>query len=161
VTFERLRFRRWVVSVDRRATELAYRDMSGEGAEACACSMCRNFVAVRDSLYPAEVRMLFEDLGVDHRRETEVMHYCREPSGLHHYGGWLLAVGTIEEGRDAYVPIRPGGGFTLDPERIDRRLSLGFTSEVSLVPEAFARRAIFQIDISVKAPWVISLEEPD
>jgi hypothetical protein len=66
------------------------------GPEACGCSHCRNFAAARCQIYPAEVLSLFEELGTDFSKESEVYQMDRLESGLHLFDGWFHCVGRIE-----------------------------------------------------------------
>jgi hypothetical protein len=153
-----VRFRRWTISVDAEATRLAQSPQGG--AQTCGCSFCRNFVTVRERIFPEEVLQLFGELGLDHRRDVEAVHYGRLPTGLHSYGTWFHLVGRIDDGKDAAVPLVGGNGFTFDLEPVGDGFSLGFTSKVDLVSEAFAGGPVAQIDIMAEAPWVIPDDEP-
>jgi hypothetical protein len=58
-------------------------------------------VAARHQAYPSEALAIFEQLGIDNRKESEIWHTHRDEFGLHHYGGFFHLVGTIESGKDA------------------------------------------------------------
>src|SRR5207245_428143 len=51
----------------------------------CGCDNCNNFAQVRDQVYPPEVLTIFDSLGIDFRKESEVHYYGRTPAGLHTY----------------------------------------------------------------------------
>ncbi len=155
-----VRFRRWLVSADADATRKAHAQMPSQSAETCGCTPCLNFAAMREQIYPPEIRRLFEELGVDYRHEVEVLHYGRLRSGQHSYGAWFHFVGHIEQGKDAAVP-KGKTSWTFDLERITERFSLGFTANAHLIPEALVGKPVVQINIDVDTPWVILDEEPD
>src|SRR5258708_5745822 len=58
-------YRDWILDCDVEATRAGYETISAGGAESCDCAGCRNFLAQRDSVYPAEVLNLFDELGVN------------------------------------------------------------------------------------------------
>jgi hypothetical protein len=53
-------YRDWILDCDVEATRAGYETISVGGAESCDCAGCRNFLAQRDSVYPAEVLNLFD-----------------------------------------------------------------------------------------------------
>jgi hypothetical protein len=102
---------------------------------------------------------LFEKLGIPPNREVEVYHMARLTSGRHLYGGWFHFVGSILSGGEAWKEV----GENLrhpDLEEADENFSLGFTSRVVLVREAFAGLPLVQLEFTAKAPWVLPLGEP-
>jgi hypothetical protein len=46
-------YRDWILDCDVEATRAGYETISAGGAESCDCAGCRNFLAQRDSVYPA------------------------------------------------------------------------------------------------------------
>ncbi|MDQ3755101.1 MAG: hypothetical protein M3371_10255 [Acidobacteriota bacterium] len=58
--------------------------------------MCWNFIEARQIIYPDEVLRLFDQLGVNYKREAEAYHMTRLDSGLHLYGAWLHFLVQIE-----------------------------------------------------------------
>ena len=76
------RFGPWTLRADVAATRRAYERIGQGSAEGCVCDPCKNFLVVRDEAYPPDVMRLFESLGIDYRKETEICHYCRLPSGV-------------------------------------------------------------------------------
>ena len=138
---ERVHFRRWGLECDPAATRTAYESVT-RGAESCEESVCQNFAAARDRVYPREVRDVFQRLGIDRRKEAETFHVCRVGPktlqvrresgdrlpdsllGLHLHGGWFHLIGSIVEGPDCFEPIvgppklgrRVVGRVALDPQ---------------------------------------------
>jgi len=139
-------YRAWIFDSDFDLTRAGYDSITAGGAETCDCAGCRNFLAQRDSVFPAEVLQLFLQLGVDYRRDAEIYHTARLEPGLHLYGGWFHFVGTILQ--EAIGPATLDG-FTLD-----------FILDNALAAEAFKNQPLVQIEISVKLPWVLSEPEP-
>jgi hypothetical protein len=113
-------------------------------------------VAARDRIYPEGVRDLFKELGINPIREAEVYHLGRLEPGLHHYGGFLHFVGSIESGRDALLAT---GMMDLEP--VNDNFSVGFTAKVGLVHPCFGQSPVVQMDFSAKVPWVLREPEPE
>src|SRR5262245_24273794 len=59
--------------VDVDATRAAYAQIARGDAETCACSRCRNYVAVRDRAFPPAVLQFLEAIGVDPTKEADLM----------------------------------------------------------------------------------------
>lgn len=76
-------YRDWVFEVAKEITQATYEQVEYSGADSCICNDCKNFVASRDKAYPTEVKNLFENLGIDISKESEVCHYTRLDNGLH------------------------------------------------------------------------------
>src|SRR4051812_35650631 len=94
-------FKKWKLACNVEATREAYAKIDRGGPEECGCNTCKNFAAARQHAYPQEVRLLFEQLGIDLNKEAEVYHNCKLETGLHDYGGWFHFIGTVETGPDA------------------------------------------------------------
>jgi hypothetical protein len=138
-------YRDWIFDCDVEATRAGYQTTSVGGAESCECTYCRNFVLQRDSVYPAEVMNLFNELGVNYTRDAETYHMARLEGGLHLYGSWFHFVGSILK--------KPIGPATLD------NLTIDFVPDDALAAKAFEDQRLVQIEITVKLPWV--LPEPE
>ena len=108
-----VKYKDWEFEVDKELTEHTYKKVSGSGADTCTCHDCKNYVAFRDKVFPDEIIELFSDLGVDYRKEVEIISYETLPNGLHHIGGWFHFKGQVLIGKDYRVPL-PGGGHTFD-----------------------------------------------
>jgi hypothetical protein len=152
-----VQFRRWKVEADPDATRLAFSRYPGNS---CTCDYCGNFRALGAEAYPAEVRALLNNLGVDPLKAAEVVHFCRRPTGKHFYKPWFHFIGRIEGGRDAAVES-PKGGRNWDLEAIAEGCSLGFTARADLLPKAFVGNPIVQIEIQVEVPWVLPSQDPE
>ena len=138
-------YRDWVLECDVDATRAGYETISAGGAETCDCAGCQNFLAQRDAVYPAEVLDLFNELGVNYKRDAETYHMARLEPGVHLYGAWFHFVGSIVK--------EPIGPATLDNFTID------FIPDKALAAKAFENQRLVQIETTVKLPWVLS--EPE
>jgi hypothetical protein len=137
-----IKYRDWILDCDVEATRVGYETISAGGVEVCDCAGCRNFVAQRDSVYPAEVLNLFNELGVNYKRDAETYHTARLEPGVHLYGSWFHFVGAIVK--------EPIGPATLNSLRID------FIPDNALAAKAFENQPLVQIEITLKLPWVLS-----
>lgn len=150
---------RWKLRFDAEATREAFSGVPLGSPESCGCAECLNFAAVRESAYPPEALAIFERLGVDPRKESEIWRTHRDESGLHHYGGFFHFVGSIEGGRDAKRLVNGIGTFELEPAGGD--FQFGFTSDAALIPESFAGKEVVQLEFQTRVAWVLGEREPD
>ena len=146
---------RWRLNCDREATQRAYKAIEIGGPEACGCSHCRNFVMVRDHVYPSDVRSLFEDLGIESCREREVYHMVQLKPGMHLYGGWLHCVGWIEGASDEF------GRFDLEVSGDAAPFTFYFHDRPTLLPDSFQGLPTLQFEFTAQVPWVIQETEPE
>lgn len=150
---------RWTIQCDPDATRQAFSRVPLGSPEACSCSDCLNFAASRVRAYPSEVLLIFDELGIDSRKESEIWHTHRDESGLHHYGGFFHFIGTIQSGRD--VMVKMNGYGTYDFEGIGEYFEWGLASETALVPEPFTGFPVTQLEFAARIPWVIDKPEPN
>ncbi|WP_140464950.1 hypothetical protein [Hymenobacter nivis] len=150
-----VRFRQWLFSVDKEATETTYAASLASVPTACGCHDCLNFEAARELAFPPEALALFTELGVDYRREGEVFQYQRLPDGRHHYGGWLHFRGAILDGPDFFSTAENKIASLTD------LFSIGFTA--GNAPSIFPNlHHIVQIEIETYIPWLLTdVPEPD
>jgi hypothetical protein len=138
----------WRIEYDRSATIAAHVRSPATGPETCGCDPCRNWAATRDRLLPPDFRELLDRLGIPFDREAEVYHNCRLDAGLHSYGGWYHFVGRILSGEQAGSPHVAFGP-----------LSVYFHSRPALLPEAFARELVVQLEMVAEVPWLSEVPE--
>jgi hypothetical protein len=138
-------YRNWIFDCDVESTREGYASITAGGVETCPCAECRNFLAQRNSVFPAEVLDLFNQLGVDYKRDAETYHMGRLEPGVHLYGGWFHFVGMISK--------EPIGPATLDNFTID------FIPNNDLAAKSFENQPLVQIEITVKLPWVLPESE--
>jgi hypothetical protein len=142
-------FGQWQYSVDRDATVAAYERVAHGDAVRCGCNGCRNFVAARSQVFPAEFLALLNSLGIDPTKEGEVYTEGRKAPGSHYYGGWFHFVGDL--------PIT--GDFAFVPFSNCLLVSMGKKSAPGL-PELDGLPLV-QLEFRAEnVPWVLSEEEP-
>src|SRR5262245_2057967 len=121
-------FRHWQLAVDRDRTALAYSQINQGSASQCGCTDCRNWIEYRDEVFPIEVCTLFDQLGIDLRKESEVSEFeagMVDPSrGL--YCGTYHFLGSVLSGPDPFVETPDGTGCHIECREITQRLKLGF-----------------------------------
>ena len=127
--------------------------------ESCGCADCLNFAAARDRAYPSAALAIFDQLGIDSHKESEIWHTHRDESGLHHYGGFFHFIGAIESGRD--VMVKMSGYGTYDFETIGEHFEWGLASDTALVPNSFAGAPVTQFEFAARIPWVVDAPESD
>lgn len=148
-----VKFKAWTFDVNKTLTEQTYKNFSGSGAETCGCNNCKNYVAYRNQVFPEEVFNLFNDLGIDYRKEAEIFSYERLTNGLHHISGWFHFKGQILTGKDYRVPL-PSGGHTFELTQITDKFFIGFAKESDLT---FFEddTGLVQLLFDTNIPWVI------
>jgi hypothetical protein len=101
----------WMYRADPDATVAAYNVAERGGVESCQCAGCRNFLSVRDSVFPAPFLDFLKQLGIDPHKDGEIYHTARVSAGRHIYGGWFHFVGTLERTGD-FSPVFFGERFS-------------------------------------------------
>ena len=152
-----VKFRDWVFEVDQQLTKQAYQKISSSGADTCVCNDCKNYVAYRDSVFPTEIKRLFDDLGIDYKKEVEITSWEKLPNGLHHIGGWFHFKGEILKGKDYRVPLAGGNGFTFDLTKLNDSFSIGFGpgSDLTIFDD---KSDLIQVEFDTNIPWVLDKE---
>lgn len=84
------------IRYDRACNIEIYKTLVSPGPETCGCENCRVFVQMRNRFYPSDLRELLAELGIDYRKEVEVVTYVGP--GLPPLEGWYNFVGHIEAG---------------------------------------------------------------
>ncbi len=153
-------FLRWTLEAHPDLTRRVHGQIPQGGAVSCGCDPCRNFVSLRQQVYPPPVLQLFRDLGIDAAKETEVMHVCRLPDGRHAYSGWFHWVGELVGGD----PCWNEGDATvrqLAVEPVTASFSMGFSRDRSMAPAPFEGLPVVQLEFYVELSWVAELPEPE
>jgi hypothetical protein len=150
-----IKFREWELIVDKELTKKTFDKIEIGGAESCICDDCKNFVHNRENIYPEEIKILFSELGVDYRKDSEICHYCRQEDGLHFYGGWFHYKGKFI-GKVCTIPTGIDG-YTLDLTKINNTFSIGFHNNSALT--FFEdKENLVQIEFEAKTNWTIEKE---
>lgn len=102
-------FRIWY---DADANRKAYSQVAIGGPEQCGCIDCKNFIQRRDNFYPSELKQLLQTLGIDYRKEAEVVTYGEPGQPPVVLEGWYNLIGRVESGDDALYNLTPD--FQLD-----------------------------------------------
>jgi hypothetical protein len=153
MALEVIEYRDWILEIDKQSTKEAYKKIGLSGAESCNCNYCKNFIAARESIYPEEVRYLFNKLGIDFSKEADASEFTKLENGLHYYSGLFHFKGRILKGKDSAVPL-PSGGFTVELTEVTPNFSIGFTNDNSL--SLFEEKDnLVQIDFSANVHWII------
>ena len=145
-----IEFAGWTVACNVDSTRQAYAEMSVGGPEECGCLHCRNFAAARSQLYPPAVLVLFEQLGIDPTRETEVYHLAPDGSDadgppetrMHRYGGWFHAIGDVVTDREGYEILSPDFQLTIIRGGV-------------VIPSPFPHTPLFRLEFNARVPWII------
>ena len=142
--FEPIQIGRWLIEVDREATQAAY--LNEQPISACRCDYCQNYFAACSAKLahsPATVG-LFQSLGITPEKEAEVYALYANPERTHvYYGGFYHLVGRIIDTAD-------GPDYTL----IDDRFGVAFTEQNDLLSPGFPRPAL-QMEFTGFIPWVL------
>ncbi|MBK8153868.1 MAG: hypothetical protein IPK61_13050 [Saprospiraceae bacterium] len=150
-----IKFREWELIVDRELTKQTYQKVEIGGAESCECNDCKNFVHNRETIFPDEIKILFDNLGIDFKKDSEICHYCRQKDGLHFYGGWFHYKGQFK-GKDCTLP-KGNNGYSLDLTPINDKFSIGFHYDSSLT-YFDNKENLVQIEFDAKTLWTIEKE---
>jgi hypothetical protein len=159
----------WTIRAYVAATRRCYMKIKESGSDRCGCDNCENFTRVRDQAYPPEVLTVFDLLGVDFRKESEVHYYGRTPAGRHTYRGWLYLVGSIEHGPESWHNLpdkkterrfhRFGPSLEIG---LGKKSDYGFSEwETVLIAAGFADGPCVEIDFYADLPWLSDAPEPD
>lgn len=148
-----VKYRDLTLDVDKTLTENTYKNFTGNTAETCTCNNCKNYIAYRNEVFPGEIVNLFNDLGIDYRKEAEIFWHGILPDGLHQMSGWFHFKGQILIGKDYRVPLS-SGGHTFELAQITVRFFIGFGAGNDLT--FFEDDAgLVQVQFDVHIPWVI------
>jgi hypothetical protein len=145
MSFEQIKIGRWLIEVDREATQAAY--LNEQPISACGCCYCENYVAAccaQQAHSPATLG-LFQSLGITPEKEAEVYALNANPERTHtYYGGFYHLVGRIIE------PSDEPEGYTM----IDDQFEVTFTEQNDLLSAQFPRPAL-QMEFLGFIPWVL------
>jgi hypothetical protein len=148
-----VKFRDWEFEVDKLLTLNAYNEISLSGAEACDCNDCKNYVAYRDKVFPNEIKKLFNELGVDYRKEVEITSWEKLENGLHKIGGWFHFKGKLKSGK-SYKVYLESNSYSIDLCEINQNFEIGFAEDNS---QTFFKdtSGLIQIEFMTSIPWII------
>ncbi len=84
-----------VVRFDAEATAAIYATIARGEADKCECDGCRNYTALRPTIFPREVVSFLQKFGIDPMKEAEPIGYGDELSRV----PWLAIAKTIVLGK--------------------------------------------------------------
>ncbi len=87
MSWRKVKFRNWTFEVDLDATQESFEMKSKGSADDCSCDYCKNYREQRESIFPEEVKILFQEVGIDFTKENEVSEVYEMENGLHNYHG--------------------------------------------------------------------------
>ena len=141
---------RWSFRCDPQLTQQLYRQLP---EPSCDCTDCTNFRAAGDQAFSPPFLHLLQQLGIDKTKPAELCHYgtTGEPMPTN---GWFHFVGHLDRGEDAW---RSSGetSYTLEAEPFPGIKSIGFTLQLSLVPDVLIGQPLVQLEFESVVPWVI------
>jgi len=161
-----VKYKKWVLQVDREATLKAYAATPAGGADTCECLYCKNFVAAREDASPMEFRALLEKLGIDYRKDAEVYELSPDGSRVRSYSGWFHFVGSIVsvDGHEVQRPTKPpqiGVDLWVPREQINDTFGITFCLKSDLSHAAFEGHDLVQVEFDTEVPWVLDEPAPD
>jgi hypothetical protein len=150
----RIFIRPWLIKYDDLATRAAYKKIRTGGPETCGCQHCNNFALARDRIYPQEVENFLNMVGIDFKKESEIIYLGKIRPSLHLYSGSFYFIGTAE--------------FTLDINydstafiAVNKDFSWQFKNSQEPVNSAFGMQSLIQMEFMAKVPWVMESYEPE
>lgn len=166
---EELEIYGWRIECDRQATAQIHAQMERGGPEECGCLDCKNWAAVRSVAYPKEIITLFQRLGIQLNRETEMGSALDLGDNRYLYNGWFHFIGKILSGpatREKVDTVEPNGKaqssevFELKLHKVTPQFSIGFSEKKYLLPREFKDQNTIQLEFIVEVPWVLKETAP-
>lgn len=148
---------RWLIDHDAEATRRCYASRpTGAG---CECAYCRNAEQLGEKVFPRDFLDVLKALGIDPTKPVELMHYCKESSGVYSTGGFFHFVGSIISGEDAFHWHNGTGSARF--EDWNSAFQFGLTKQVHLVADVFDGLPLVQLEFVARIPWVLNEPEPE
>ena len=148
----RLSIARWIVDVDPVATADAYATLDLGSAERCGCADCHLFLAARESCFPRSVTQFLQNAGIPRDIDIEISTFGEVRDGIQLYSGFYHLVGTLVDGGDAIIPHPDGNGGSYNLASVTDAFSIGVTTRLSLLADAFPRDSTLQLEFTVELP---------
>lgn len=128
----------WLLEVDLEITKGFYEHFHFI-TEDCSCNYCKNYV-IATNYFPQEIKEMFQSLGIDPRKEGEVMQYTENDDQTHLYGVFYHLVGRIIDGPSTFTEFYG--------------MVIRFSEELELVPNQFPEPTI-QLDLQLNIDWLL------
>ena len=123
--FRKIVFQDWIFNVDKKLTQEEYSKIKNSSAETCGCENCLKYIASRKKIFPNEILVLFEQLGINPNKEIEVSYLGDIDGYKHYFTGWFHFVGSFI-GVECKIPTSKDG-FTLEFTKVNENFEIGFT----------------------------------
>lgn len=149
-------FKEWAFEVDKELNRKAYEGFVNSGADTCDCGNCKNYLKFRESVFPVEIKSLFNDLGIDYKKEFDIITNYKTSNGLYNTMGWFHFKGNILSGKNCAAEL-PNGGHSVEVVPVLENFAIGFATGTGMTyfeDESGLIEFLFETDI----PWVIDLE---
>ena len=144
----------WVFEVDLESTIDTYVTVLESGADNCVCEYCKNYVAFRSNVFPKEILDLFQQIGIDSRKEVEITTWEELPNRFQRIGGWFHFKGRVLSGK-TYRVSKGEGSYTHDLTKISENFSIGFDKGNDL--SYFGKdEELVQVEFETIIPWVLT-----
>ncbi|TFF36907.1 hypothetical protein [Mucilaginibacter psychrotolerans] len=154
MSIEKVTFKDWVFEVDRSLNEAHYAMFVSDGAATCGCGNCENYLAYRDQIFPDEVKKLFDNLGIDYKKDAEIMTNYKTSDGLYNIMGWFHFKGLILRGKNCAIPLPGGNGYSIELSRFSDNFSIGFSNRDNL--SYFENNDdLIELTFETNIPWVL------
>ena len=156
---KKMNIEQWIVECDYEATQLAYSQVATGSAEQCSCDYCHNFVPSRENVYPKKVCILFDQIGIDYKKEFEIYFLNKEKSGLYCYGGEFCFVGSLQNKTELVSPDEPVL-WTLNFKDDNQNFTWILSDKISSRYLDFSDKPLLLFIFAARIPWVIKTKEP-
>jgi hypothetical protein len=144
------------ILVDRNATLAAYAIARGES---CECAYCDNFRHVRERLFSSELRDFLAQFGIDWRKPSEVIQYCRVAPGRHLYEAVFHLFGEIPYDGEPPQSQTPGAH---NPSGAIAGVDVAFHAGYFPGEEVWMKPGVILLHLEFSdVPWGLNAPEPD
>ncbi len=121
--FETVHFHDWELIVDVQTTVNAYAEVEYGGSSSCSCEDCKEYIRRIDSIFPDNVKQLFESLGIDYHKDAEVTHIISDNND-NYCSGWFHFIGEFK-GESCAVAVTDTG-YSLQLTEVADNFKIGF-----------------------------------
>ncbi|PQA55686.1 hypothetical protein [Siphonobacter curvatus] len=149
-----IHFKDWEFEVDRRITKDVYDAIDKGGAQTCGCNYCLNFLLQQEGIYPPEVVVFFEEVGIDYHKEVEVVEYGEVEKGQYLYNSWFHFAGRIMKGKTS-ARLLPTGGYQFELTSLTETAKIGFwpNNDLAYFPNGIP---LVQVEFEIRLPWKLN-----
>lgn len=153
-----IKFGNYLLDIDVEKTKEFY-ETAETITQGCDCLGCCNYENATHK-FPTEVFNLFDKIGVDITKASEIIPYASENDkksisygGFYHICGTLLSDTVLWNTTDSeYFHLNEGKMY-----EVANDYKIGFRSECDLLEDNFPLPAV-QMEISFICPWVLETE---